>query len=209
MKRADLQYTIWHTGVTAITVKIQNMSITSKISLVPPFYSIYLHQYAAIALISVIKVTFACSWISYKGLLSPQQMILRFIHLVVFKWGSFLKTVFHFLTSVFVIFPSVGIWNVSSLDLLRIMLLWIFTQKLFVNMFSFLLGKYLGVELLGHLFPWWLSGKESACNAGDSLQCRYTWVWHLVWEDPLEKEMATYSSILAWEIPWTEEPGGL
>ena len=29
------------------------------------------------------------------------------------------------------------------------------------------------------------------------------------WEDPLEKEMAAYSSILAWEIPWTEEPGGL
>ena len=28
-------------------------------------------------------------------------------------------------------------------------------------------------------------------------------------EDPLEKEMATYSSILDWEIPWTEEPGGL
>ena len=45
---------------------------------------------------------------------------------------------------------------------------------------------------------WWLSGKESACNAGDLGQ-----------EDPLEEEMATYSSILAWEIPWTEEPGGL
>ena len=30
----------------------------------------------------------------------------------------------------------------------------------------------------------------------------------LGWEDPLEKEMATHSSILAWEIPWTEEPGG-
>ena len=29
------------------------------------------------------------------------------------------------------------------------------------------------------------------------------------WEDPLEKKMATQSSILAWEIPWTEEPGGL
>ena len=28
------------------------------------------------------------------------------------------------------------------------------------------------------------------------------------WEDPLEEEMATHSSILAWEIPWTEEPGG-
>ena len=36
-----------------------------------------------------------------------------------------------------------------------------------------------------------------------------TQVWSLGWEDPLEKEMATHSSILAWEIPWTEEPGGL
>ena len=35
------------------------------------------------------------------------------------------------------------------------------------------------------------------------------WVQSLGQEDPLEKEMATYSSILAWEIPWTEEPGGL
>ena len=36
-----------------------------------------------------------------------------------------------------------------------------------------------------------------------------TWVRSLGWEDPLEKEMATCSSILAWRIPWTEEPGGL
>ena len=36
-----------------------------------------------------------------------------------------------------------------------------------------------------------------------------THVWSLGGEDPLEKEMATHSSILAWEIPWTEEPGGL
>ena len=35
------------------------------------------------------------------------------------------------------------------------------------------------------------------------------WVQLLGWEDPLEEEMATHSSILAWEIPWTEEPGGL
>ena len=35
------------------------------------------------------------------------------------------------------------------------------------------------------------------------------WVQSLGPEDPLEKEMATHSSILAWEIPWTEEPGGL
>ena len=36
-----------------------------------------------------------------------------------------------------------------------------------------------------------------------------TWVPSLGWEDPLEKEMATHSSILAWKIPWTEEPGRL
>jgi len=35
------------------------------------------------------------------------------------------------------------------------------------------------------------------------------WVLSLGQEDPLEKEMATHSSILAWEIPWTEHPGGL
>ena len=36
-----------------------------------------------------------------------------------------------------------------------------------------------------------------------------TWVSSLCQEDPLEKEMATHSSILAWKIPWTEEPEGL
>ena len=42
----------------------------------------------------------------------------------------------------------------------------------------------------------------SACNEGDLVRS-------LGQEDPLEKEMATHSSILAWRIPWTEEPGGL
>ena len=36
-----------------------------------------------------------------------------------------------------------------------------------------------------------------------------TWVQSLDWEDPLEEGMATHSSILAWGIPWTEEPDGL
>ena len=35
------------------------------------------------------------------------------------------------------------------------------------------------------------------------------WAQSLGWEDPLEKQLATHSSILAWGIPWTEEPGGL
>ena len=47
-------------------------------------------------------------------------------------------------------------------------------------------------------FPGGSDGKESAWNAGD-----------LGWKDPLEKEMATQFSILAWRIPWTEKPGGL
>ena len=36
-----------------------------------------------------------------------------------------------------------------------------------------------------------------------------TWVQSLNWEDPLEKEVATHSSILAWRIPWAEKPGGV
>ena len=47
----------------------------------------------------------------------------------------------------------------------------------------------------------WLSSKESACNAGP------TWAQSLGQEDPLEEDVSTHSSILAWRIPWTEEPG--
>ena len=47
-----------------------------------------------------------------------------------------------------------------------------------------------------------LESKESTCNAGDLGSFPGQ-------EDPLEKRMATHSSILAWRIPWTEEPGGL
>ena len=41
------------------------------------------------------------------------------------------------------------------------------------------------------------------------LATREIWVLSLGWEDPLEKEMTTHSSILAWRIPWTEDSGGL
>ena len=50
-------------------------------------------------------------------------------------------------------------------------------------------------------FPGGSEGKASACNAGDPVQS-------LGQGDPLEKEMATHSSILAWRSPRTEEPGG-
>ena len=35
-----------------------------------------------------------------------------------------------------------------------------------------------------------------------------TWIGPLGWEDPVEEDIATHSSILAWKVPWTEEPGG-
>ena len=55
------------------------------------------------------------------------------------------------------------------------------------------------------MFSRWLSGKESAFNAGDT----EVQVPSLGQEDLLEEEMVTHSNILAWKIPWTEEPGGL
>ena len=51
-------------------------------------------------------------------------------------------------------------------------------------------------------FPGGASGKEPAC------QCRLD-VTDVGWEDPLEEGMATHTSILAWRIPWSEEPGRL
>ena len=58
--------------------------------------------------------------------------------------------------------------------------------------------------MLVYGLSWWLSAKESECNA-----MQETWFNLLNQEDILEDEMATHSSILAWRRPWTEEPGGL
>jgi len=60
------------------------------------------------------------------------------------------------------------------------------------------LSSSVGIEGL----PWWMNGKESAC------QCRRFVFDPWVRKIPGEGN-ATHSSILAWEIPWTEEPGGL
>ena len=59
-------------------------------------------------------------------------------------------------------------------------------------------GKRLGLPRL-------LSGKNSSAVQ----EMQETQAQSLSWEDPLEEEMATHSSILAWRIPWTREPGGL
>ena len=52
-------------------------------------------------------------------------------------------------------------------------------------------------------------GASAVKNLPAVLEMQETWVQSLVREDPLEKEMAPHSSILAWRIPWTGEPGGL
>ena len=70
-------------------------------------------------------------------------------------------------------------------------------------MFSFLLVLYLGTELLELIII------LVAQRLKRLPEMQETWVQFLGQEDPLEKEMATHSSILAWRIPWTEEPGGL
>ena len=51
-------------------------------------------------------------------------------------------------------------------------------------------------QMVKNLPAMWVTQVPSLCQS-------------LGWEDPLEKEMATHSSILAWRIPWTEKPGGL
>ena len=61
---------------------------------------------------------------------------------------------------------------------------------------------HLYAQILG--LPRWLAQRLKRLPA-----MLETWVRSLGWEDPLEKDMATHCSILAWRIPWTEEPGGL
>ena len=68
------------------------------------------------------------------------------------------------------------------------------TNKQYLHYFGFVNTDY-----------WELAAQQSRIH----LPKEETWVWSQGWEDPLEKEMETLSSILAWEIPWTEGPGGL
>ena len=74
-------------------------------------------------------------------------------------------------------------------EVLFLIQLWLERQAFNSSVFSFAKG-----------LPWWLSGKESA------RQCRRPGFDPWVGNIPLEKEMVTHSSVLDWEIPWTEEP---
>ena len=65
---------------------------------------------------------------------------------------------------------------------------------------------WLTSDLWGNGLPRWHSGKKIHLPVQETQE---TWAQSLGREDPLEEELTTHSSILAWEIPWTEEPGGL
>ena len=66
----------------------------------------------------------------------------------------------------------------------------------------------MGTDLTRHF-----AGKKKGFPGGQTVKnlpaVQETWVQPLGWKDPLEKGMTTHSSILAWRILWTEEPGGL
>ena len=99
---------------------------------------------------------------------------------------------------------------------------WLYIYLLFFRFFSHI-GHYRALSrvLLGGLvvktafslrggmglIPAW--GSKMVLVVKNRLQKQETWVWSLGREDPLKEGMATHSSILAWRIPWTEEPGGL
>ena len=88
-------------------------------------------------------------------------------------------------------------------------LLWTVTKshRMFITHILFLLTFLkLFLKLILYIYIW---ASLVAQRLKHLPAMQETWVRSLGWEDPLEKGMATYSSILAWRIPWMEEPGGL
>ena len=97
--------------------------------------------------------------------------------------------------------PPLNIWVVSIRWLLWITLLGLnITAQVFAGTNSVISGG-----IFGHM----VSASLVAQRLKRLLPTRETRVWSLGWEDPLEKEMATHSSLLAWRSPWTEEERGL
>ena len=76
-------------------------------------------------------------------------------------------------------------------------IIYIHTYILHIHIYIY---TYIYAAMLTVGFPWWLSSKR-ICLPMQEIQDSP--VWSLGWEDPLEEEMATHSSILAWKIPWT------
>ena len=101
----------------------------------------------------------------------------------------------------------IGITRVHNISFLQIPFL-CFSQFLVLVLFplpSFQSPVFLKFLLLALFFFLFYKGIIDVFTA----TVFHYYIWSLCWEDPLEKKMATLSSILAWSILWTEEPGGL
>ena len=123
--------------------------------------------------------------------------------------------------TVSIVFPSV--YNeVMELDAM-VLVFWMLSFKPAFSLSSFILKRLFSSSSLSTIrvvssvylsccyFSWqpWFQLVIYPAQHFAWCTLRETWVWSLGGEDPLEKEMATHSSILAWRIPWTEEPGRL
>ena len=87
-------------------------------------------------------------------------------------------------------------WSSSFIDILFFHSNLFYCVDFLLNVLNHILKGYVWVSLVVHMVKCLLA-------------MRKTWVQSLDWKDPLEKEMATHSSTLAWKIPWMEEPGRL
>ena len=83
---------------------------------------------------------------------------------------------------------------------------WLFLKSIY---FSNLVHVTAWNAILTPQSIWWILASLLAQTVKNLPPMQETWVWSLGLEDSLEKGMATHSSILTWEIPWTEELGGL
>ena len=112
------------------------------------------------------------------------------IHALLILLQSFVSSLYDLLN----ISLSVFLRNLSSLPKIDLVCLKLFSSSIFSIKASFSRG-----------FP----GDSVVKNLPAIQETQETWVQSLGREDPLEEEMVTHSSILAWDIPWAEEPGGL
>ena len=104
------------------------------------------------------------------------------------------------------LFCKTGTENLRNLSIFMGVDLTVVQQLIFKvnsNMISFIISISFDRPLVFVGLPWWLRWLSAL------LTMRETWVRSLSREDPLEKDMATHSSTLAWKIPWTEEHGRL
>ena len=99
-----------------------------------------------------------------------------------------------------------GTWNVRSMNQGKLEVIKQEMARVNVNILGI---KELRWTEMGEFNLDWLRASLVAQIVKCLPTMRETWVQSLGWEDPLEKEMTTRSTILAWRTPWTEEPGGL